>query len=233
MKWTALIGLLLLLGCHRNNPMRALSGPEDSDGRYYLVAGQSNAKADLQDPESFYSSTGQVQITEGGHLYTPTVNHKASEGITWLLAGDSLVLKYSQPYVFDNIAVGGSSISDWTANYKDNLTGKLGNVKVDAIIWVQGETDGMHGMAEDDYYSQLKNLILLSRTVQKNVPWYVAIDGMNSAAIRNAQHRIIAEGLAYEGPDVDDIRMTPANTIGADLTNAGMKAHAALWAQIL
>jgi hypothetical protein len=139
-----------------------------------------------------------------------------------------------------------NGLYEWTLNRVE----QLGENGFRAILWHQGESDSSHDVGvtrttEDAYYNGLKNLILSMRAdAGWDIPWYVARASVwplpeenpnGDPNIYNAQMRIWADGIAFEGANTDSLGLEYRQPDGSRVhfTPAGLAAHAELWFDIL
>ncbi len=226
------IFLMFIVGCNSTGQ----SGPELK----ILVAGQSNATSlDRGDPY-VYSITGLVRANDFRHdnaVRIPTPNDPMDSNLSWIRLGDLM----SRPVMFMNIAQGGTTIDQWNTQFFNLIDEQVSMTKFDAVLWVQGETDFYNGTTESDYYNGLKALIEHSRVTDPSLKWFIAItsDGPDGNAIREAQLRLINDGIAFQGPDIDQaIRTNPAWTMDGTnglqhIAHDGHTQHAKLWFESL
>jgi hypothetical protein len=230
---TLIVMSLALTGCAELG-MRADGEPESFR---FLVAGQSNGVSYMQGTQGLLSSvTGRVVIHDLAGCNGVAMNCPSS--LTWIYLGDMLAGTYRQSIIFHNISRGNTSTDQWIQNgwYKDiGRMAKQNNVT--AVLWVQGESDALAGNI--DTYANMKKMILDSRKQVPNLKWFVALNGFTSSWPRECQNRLISEGLAYRGVDVDTLRQTYGVqwfTSGnyAEFSNIdGLKGHAQEWFTVL
>lgn len=151
----------------------------------------------------------------------PLVNDRIYRDFTtrrsvWPFLGDQIALKFHLPICFINIGEFGSSIGEWVQKNNPLINRFIlaRGVNLNAILWHQGESDGLLGTSGETYRLQLKKLIQDSRKIlNANVPWLVAIASgcgtqINSKrqAISDAQHKVIEEEEGvFMGPRADEI----------------------------
>ncbi|MFO0930945.1 MAG: sialate O-acetylesterase [Gemmataceae bacterium] len=129
------------------------------------------------------------------------------------------------------------------ATFRDRLK-QLGPHGFRAVLWHQGESDANQRDASRTlsgrlYRAYLEQLIRSSRKdVGWDVPWFVAQVSYHgpgdeaSADIRAAQAALWADGVALQGPDTDALKgeLRDAGGKGVHFSGAGLRAHAARWA---
>lgn len=236
-----------LVGCGQS-PQNAAQVAQYHDdgsklvGANFLIAGQSNSVSPANGAAPIYSQTGKVTINDYYNnryvLRVPTASDPQDSGFTWIYLGDLLNREVS----FNVVGNGGTSTKQWVEKYHENIVKALNVSHYTAVLWVQGESDaGLHMTAEESYQN-LKWVINESRTIQPGLIWYVALDGYtieNGQAVgpaREAQKRLIAEGWAREGADLDALRILHSTTFEpsfGELTGAGFQEYAAMWKTIL
>lgn len=235
MKTTLLILTLLMIGCAESHP-RDLKLPPSPR---FLIAGQSNGVSPAQSHAPYWSQTGRVTVTDiyhGKGLRIPTSANPMDGSIAWIYLGDYL----NRDVTFVNIAIGSQSTRKWRyQHFVDVMEPSLRSQRFDAILWVQGESDRGEFFTEQETYENMKWLIQSSQKIQPLLQWVVAIDSnrwdTKDNPTRRAQKRIIAEGLAFQGPDLDTIRENPAwvEASGDEFVGDGLREHGRLWYEVL
>ncbi len=224
-----------LLGCSGGN----FQTRKFSASPKFLISGQSNAVSPAQSHAPYYSQTGLVMITDiygGRGLRIPTQADPTDSGIAWIYLGDMM----NRPVTFDNIARGNTSTRVWKNElFGERMVPALTASEYDAILWVQGESDIGEHFDGEETYQNLKWLILESRKIRPGVEWYIAINSAKTTprenSVRIAEKRIIADGLAHQGPDTDAMRDNPAwmETTFGEFVGAGLQEHGRLWYEVL
>lgn len=226
---------LALVACAPRTSHETIVVPAEPHVRKYLVAGQSNAVSLLR--RDYPAPKSDLVLLNGSY----PVNG-AHDSVIWVLMANLM----NEKMEIDNVAEGGTSIAMWVdgpdnrgnaAPLDTRIFNALKTKKYDALLWTQGETDYFNHTKSKTYYNKLKQLILMTQAVQPNLVWYVALttDGPPNNPIRRAQEKIIAEGLAREGADLDQLRKTPAYVDPDDrhIDGAGYDALARMWFNIL
>ncbi len=212
-------------------------------GAKFLIAGQSNSVSPANGAQPIFSMTGLTSINDYYHnpkkIRVPTKSDPNDSGMTWIYLGDLLNRRIS----FNMIGIGSTSTRKWAQIHKEELINalRLGQGNYTAIIWVQGESDAAEGIGAEESYTNLKLIIEESRRVQPGIPWYISLNGLTFAGpnpmgpARFAQIRLIQEGIARAGADLDILRKDPNNfqPDGAELAGNGFKEFAIAWAEIL
>lgn len=123
---------------------------------------------------------------------------------------------------------------------------RLGPGGIRAVLWHQGESDWNqkpeHAVSAKDYQRMLGILIADSRVSGGwNVPWVVAqasyhsVQDQGSEEFRAAQRAVADNMLTFVGPNTDSLppALREKNGTGVHFSEAGLKAHAGLWADVL
>lgn len=220
-----------------------ISPPVKLDGAKFLVAGQSNSVSPANGAKPIYSMTGLTSINNYYHepkkIRVPTKLDPNDSGMTWIYLGDMLNRQVS----FNVIGVGSTSTRKWVQVHKNELLSelRLGKGSYSAIIWVQGESDAAEGIGADESYVNLKRIIQESRGIQPGIPWYISLNGLTFAGpnpmgpARFAQIKLVQEGVARAGADLDILRKDPNNfePSGGELSGPGFRKFARAWYEII
>lgn len=202
-----------------------------------------NASGATEDRVNAYSSYNSENISEtppitGFYQLSRDRNIGPHGQTPWLWGefGDRLVRELNVPVLFFNTAYEGTFASDWVRSsrgedvYHSGFGFKfpgntpysfLGNVLKNhlplmgarAVIWVQGENEGEFNISEDKYYSDLKELIEISRgDAGTAINWIVyrtsLIRNISHQRVINAQNRIISDlENVYAGPETDGLQV--------------------------
>lgn len=235
MKRLIMICLLALSGCAQDGG----PGFKFSASPRFLVAGQSNAVSPANNDPLYWSQTGKVTITDvynGRIQRIPTQADPVNSSLVWIHLGDFM----DREVEFVNIAIGSQSTEKWRLYHTEQqMVPKLQTEEFDAILWVQGESDQGEHFTEEQTYENMKWIINRSREVKPGVIWIIAIDSLLTDPIENAtrraQKRIIAEGLAWQGPDLDKgLRAKGMCEPGCgEFAGEGFKEHGRLWFEVL
>jgi hypothetical protein len=121
---------------------------------------------------------------------------------------------------------------------------QLGKHGFRALLWHQGESDANqapeHSITAEQYRTMMIELIRATRKdADWKIPWIVAEATYNSpkkpsgSALEQAQRSLWRNGIALEGPDTDSLgsEYRQNHGTGVHFSDAGLKAHGALWAQ--
>ena len=219
--WRLTVALIALatLSCAGCNTFHRLTGSSHGGSDKELVVvvyGQSNAACGGGTP--VWSQTNQVQIN---HVYTsddftpgtPTTVNPVTHGYPYIYMADAYYEQNRRPVTIINVAVGGCSLwnlTDPSFGHIQRFETVVQKYQPDVILWTQGESDQYTTKA--DYYQQMKSLIALSHSLCDKAQWYVSLDGwypMGQGDVRGAQQELIADGVAKQGPDVDEMRGHP------------------------
>lgn len=227
------MSLVLLVGCAGSG--RSL---KFSASPRFLIAGQSNSVSPAQGHPWYYSQTGRVTLNDyynGNAMRIPTASDPMQGSISWIYLGDYL----NRDVTFMNVGVGGTSTKKWNDYLYLRITEQLEQGEFDALLWVQGESDIGEHFSEEETYSNMVSIINKTRAVKHNLVWFVAINSMKpdlkNNSVRRAQLRVIEQGYALRGPDLDVIRENPewVETSGAEYVGEGLREHGRLWFEIL
>jgi hypothetical protein len=172
------------------------------------------------------------------------VGHGSTSVRQWLPAGERVyVMPTMTRFVTHNTA--GDLVSDGTLfNGMIARMHQLGKRGFRAVLWHQGESDAHqqagHEITAAMYRQMMIELIRASRkSAGWNVPWIIAEATYHSPKdpsdpdIEQAQRSLWQSGIAIEGPDTDTLGREYRQNHGAGVhfSDAGLKAHGALWAQ--
>lgn len=236
---------LLLVGCERNRLNLSVLGAQDVGDLRIVAAGQSLADSEQTNP--VWSETGSVDITRPitKEQYVPTETDPARTYTTWVTLGDLIAKNTGRKVHIFNRSWGGTSTQQWVENYNailSNLLITIEREKPHAVLWMQGETDNILGGYAEDYYQNMRKIIHMSAARSPGTRWYVAIEAGNVADIEGSasvqgQRRLIREGLASEGVNVEYIRMDDSNRetpiTGLHMSDKGNVVLAKEWFRVL
>lgn len=205
-----------------------------------LVAGQSNAVAEAIGPSDYASSaTGRVTVILNGHPeVAPSAQSPINTSVTWVHLGDLIALETGHNVRILNVAIGSTNSDQWANNYASRIADFARTYNPDLIIWVQGENDTYQGFTTDRTYANYVSILNQVRAAT-GAPFYCALDGwmpgMDPTAVRNAQNRMINEGLMRRGADIDQLRKNASNMDGPGIhfQGQGFMNHAQAWFNIL
>ena len=172
-----------------------------------------------------------------------SVGHGSTSVRQWLPAGTPV---FKQPTMGRFVVAGenGDLVSD--GGLFDGMLKRIrqfGPGGFRALLWHQGESDchqpPEHEIPPATYQEMMEQLIQFTRRdAGWEVPWFVAIASYHtpadtgSPAIRDAQRKLAAEGLAMEGPDTDTLTggFRQNGGTGTHFSDTGLKAHGRMWA---
>lgn len=235
-----------LMGC--NNLERLLHGREVDALRHNPptqtdevisvgVTGQSNGVSmAITATDRAYSTTGMVTlIDENGTETSPTAQNPADTSLAWVYLGDMIATRTGKRVRIVNLSIGSTDSTQWATQYASRIAGAESKYNLDFVLWVQGENDTFNHFSTETSYQNLKSIIAQAGSV----PFYCALDGympgLDKEPVRDAQKRVIAEGLARQGPDIDALRLNPANMEWTliHFSGQGFASHAQAWFDIL
>jgi hypothetical protein len=149
--------------------------------------------------------------------------------------------------LFAPLAVGGSRIADWTSPeglVRPVLQAHLielrdSGLKVDAVLWQQGEADMLRGTPAGTYVDELRALRRLLDGYGIDAPLFVAKSTFcrweGTGAIRRALERnrdALAADRIFAGPDTDSLR-EGFRSDSCHFNGAGIERAAAMWAEVI
>lgn len=216
-------------------------------GEVFIVAGQSNAAGWSE--SLFLGSSDDVRLgtlSNGGLAWRNADDPQMvfGGGSVWPLVGQELSASTGLPVGFINVAEGGSSIREWQKGGRlySQLLQALQATRpyyVRAILWAQGESDS--DLTSERYAHYLSALIEAInddlQSGQYSVPWVVARSSFNKGAVfdgpRDGVDAVVRSGLARVGPDTDLLGPEYREADNLHFNEAGTRAAAALWAEVL
>jgi hypothetical protein len=207
------------------------------------------------DPESGVQDTsknGSFMPAFGDALYrkyqvpigVAPVGHGSTSVRQWLPADSPvLTMPTMTRYVTHNAQ--NALVSDGTLfNGMMMRIDQLGKHGFRAVLWHQGESDAHqapeHSITANQYRNMMIELIRVSRkNAGWNFPWIVAEatyhspNDVSDPAVEQAQRSLWQSGIALEGPNTDALGSEYRQDHGAGVhfSDAGLKAHGALWAE--
>lgn len=224
-------------------------------GDVFIVAGQSNASGRGTNNQTYSHASLLASRFHNnytwGDLVDPTDSNSGqpdsvsqdgdAAGSVWPLVATLLMADQSVPVAFVPCAKGGTSITEWqpganhvdratlygSMNYRAFLTGAK------AVLWWQGETDGVDGMSQATYNSNLDSLanaIQADRGIKLVVAKLQDCTGIADAN-ENAIRAAVADAWAdndnvVAGPDLSGLTSDDAYHI---MTDVNLSAAADLW----
>jgi hypothetical protein len=235
---------------------RALAGKVISDPRLnagertgvFIVAGQSNAAntGDTRFTPNRATKVDQINIFDGGtyRAVDPLLGCATSGagGNMFSRVADKLVAASTYDRVIlIPIAVGSTSVNDWTANPSLNqrliVAAKRAaavGLPITAYLWMQGEKDKFLGTSQAAYQAALQRLIAIPRAAGFNAPWLIGQcsydGGSTSSAVRAAQAAVVNGIDIFAGADTDGLTGTGYRAADdVHMKAAGQDAAADLW----
>lgn len=173
-----------------------------------------------------------------------SVGHGSTSVRQWLPAGELVEVMPTMTKYITKTA-DGILISDGTLfNGMMHRIQQFGPHGFRAVLWHQGESDSHqapeHEIPAATYRVMLEHVILAARKQAGwDIPWFVAQASYHTPQdpstppIRLAQQSLWQSGVALQGPDTDTLTAAyrQNNGKGTHFSDAGLKAHGALWAQ--
>jgi hypothetical protein len=217
-------------------------------GEVFVTAGQSNSTNSGQFP--IQQESGMVSSFSGRHWQIaddpqPGCHDESGGGSPWPALGDALYAAYGVPVGIAATGHGGTSVNQWAPG--DELfqwmmarIWQLGPGGFRALLWHQGESDV--AMPAEEYCAKLGAIIHASQEVAGwHFPWGVAKVSYHNAdsprfdTMRDAHQALWDAGLAFAGPDTDDLtgEHRDFDGTGIHFSPKGLKVHGELWAGCL
>lgn len=219
-------------------------------GEVFLVAGQSYATNCNDEQFKVADKAGRVAAYDGkkgawrvAHDPQP-VEDGSGGGSIWPVVGDLLLPSARVPIGFANVAVGGTSSSEWLPEGKLHpkmveVGRKLGRFR--AVLWQQGESDVIGKVPSDQYVKNVSSIRAAAvKAWQFEPPWLLAkstlhptvySDPDGEARIRRGIDVLCKQPGFVLGPDTDtlagDNRGGP--TTRRHFSGLGQRNAAALW----
>jgi hypothetical protein len=192
-------------------------------GEVFVTAGQSNSSnygvPPLRPREDRVAAYGNGQWQPAAD---PMPGAKGEGGSPWCPLGDLLVRRLDVPVAFAAVGYHGVKAETWLPGGEayprlETALKELGPHGARAVLWHQGEADNGARTTSDQYYETMKRVIAASREAAGYpIPWFVARASYIplrytppaeiSEDVRGAQARLWQEGVAFQGPDTDDLR---------------------------
>lgn len=226
---------------------------------FLIIAGQSNAQNQFPTPYTPSNGANVINVNpyDGGFYQAQDsllgCGNQNLTGVNFgniagriadnLINGGNWDVVYLMP-----IAIGGTTASDWNTGICSNRFQVAINrynsrgitpSMINAIIWMQGETDNTNGTSQSAYAASLGSIITNVQALGFTGRFFVAeetlIGGAVSSAVQSAQLAIVNNGAGiYAGPNLD--ALTGLTNRQADLTHfndVGAASAATLWATAL
>ncbi|GAB3279466.1 hypothetical protein GCM10027347_54200 [Larkinella harenae] len=208
-------------------------------------------------PACIANPNSTTQFPAGADGSDPNASYMAH----WYRLAEKLVQTWNVPVAIYQAGWAGSSIDDWSTAADGNKVCRLwqnsvGSVQTypyhnlktlfadrkyngaRAVLWHQGEFDGLLNTAQSVYETKLRNLIAKSRThsqtdmgVSINLPWVISqaskSNGVASkSAITNAQNAVAGDANNWLGPNTD---LLDNRVDGTHFNQAGLVQLADAW----
>jgi carbohydrate esterase-like sialic acid-specific acetylesterase len=209
-----------------------------------LLIGQSNA-ANYGETRGT-APAGVVNFYRGKCYATrdPLLGADGNRGSVWTRMATTLIARRAfNRIVLVPIAVGGTTIDDWTPGgmLHARIETTLGflaasGLSITHVVWHQGESDATRGTPPDVYRAQLQELVTLLRakTGAKVFVSRATICGSSpNAAIRTMQQAVIdGSADALEGVDTDQLG-AGWRYDGCHFSTAALERAGELWADLI
>lgn len=222
-----------LTGCFTSH-VQVFSGKFPAHPKF-LIAGQSNGMSPPQDgAKPAWSRTGRVTVSDIYHGMVrriPTKDKPMDGSLCWIELGDLM----ERDVTFVNISRGSQSSERWVSKWLHELMNPaLRAERFDAVLWLGGESDWFEKRPADQIYSNMQRMIFSARAKQPGLPWFVALNSYRTSRdnpVRQAQQRLIDEGIVFAGPDLDPIRDNPAwvEKSGTEYAGDGLRVVGRYW----
>ncbi len=125
----------------------------DDDGKIVLlIVGQSNGESPANGSVPPASTPiEQIMITQPGDLtlFNPGPSNPQIKNVAWIQLAEQLFLRYGQPVSIINMAAASTSTRRWNNELYQRILLAQRTYPIDAILWVQGESD-YHEMISAD-----------------------------------------------------------------------------------
>lgn len=219
-------------------------------GEVFIVAGQSYAtncndeQFKVADPHGRVSAFDSTKGT-WGVAHDPQPAGDGSEGGSiWPVFGDTLLPMVRVPIGLANVAVGGTSSTQWLPEGKLHPrlieTGqRLGRFR--AVLWQQGESDVIDGASTADYVKRVRQIRDAAATSWKfDPPWLLAKSTLHPTVYKfPAREEAIRRGIDElcrlpgfrPGPDTDALGGENRGGIGTrrHFSGIGQRRAAMMW----
>lgn len=241
----------LQLRCTQDNRLVASgdSGPFGV-GELFIVAGQSYATNCNDERQSVQDALQRVAALDVAHkrwsvAHDPQpVFDNSNSGSIWPIVGDALTSILQVPVGFANVAVGGTSSTQWAP--EGTLHPRLieaGNTlgEFRAVLWQQGESDVIEKTTTETYVQRLLKIReAAEKQWNKRSDWILAKSTLHPTVYNEplAEHRIrsaidllIDRHQFVRGPDTDllaDVNRGPSDS-RRHFSAIGQKNAAAMW----
>ncbi|MFM7058877.1 MAG: sialate O-acetylesterase [Planctomycetota bacterium] len=237
-----------------DGPAKVLSVEPIGVGEVFLIAGQSYAtntsdeRLKVMDSRrrvsAYHWETGQWQPADDPQ----PAPDRSDGGSIWPPVGDRLAAALDVPIGFVNVAVGGTSVRQWSPD--GPLSARLHRAGQSmgvfrAVLWQQGESDVIEGTSADDYVSRLQAIRAAAVQAWKfEPPWLCAQSTHHPTVYQNPDGEgRIREAIATvsrlpgfgSGPDTDVLTGPNRGGPGSrrHFSPLGQRNAAGLWSDLL
>lgn len=221
-------------------------------GDVFITAGQSNS-VNYGSPRQ--KSVETLSVYFDGRQFTPAAdpipNAVGEGGTPWPILGDLLSRSTRAPVCFRSATVNWLRVREWVPGAASGNIERLverakwfGPGGFRAVLWVQGEADaGRPDFTPGEQYEReaLQMIDFSRRQLGWPVDWFVAgncycppqggndwHEGM--AGVLRAQHALWEKGIAFAGPDTNDLVGSPDyRHDGIHFGPRGLLVHAERW----
>lgn len=219
-------------------------------GEVFIVAGQSYAtncndeQFKVADPQGRVSAFDSAKGTWGVANDPQPAGDGSDGGSIWPVFGDTLLPMVHVPIGLANVAVGGTSSTQWLPEEKLHPrlveTGKrLGRFR--AILWQQGESDVIEGASTADYVKRVREIReSAAKSWKFDPPWLLAKSTLHPTVYNNPRREeAIRRGIDElcrlpgfrPGPDTDTLGGENRGPIGTrrHFSGIGQRRAAMMW----
>jgi len=254
--------VFIIAGQSNAQGLKKYPGPSAVDDRVIYISNYNNDSRDaLTDPPAPVFS----KVTSDVGIMSP----RGQSAWCWGLLGDMLVANLNMPVLFVNTAWEGTSIENWSyssqgiqaitkyglvlppqmpyANLRIAARNYANQYGVRAILWMQGETDGLYGTPSAFYRDNLQYVMnkLGQDTGGKRITWVIARTSRTSPdtqtpsktypAIIAAQNAVLAQlfNPVWPGPETDNLDPDRPVDKTHFIGNEALKILANAWYQSL
>ncbi len=177
----------------------------------------------------------------------PLLGPDGNTGSVWGRVGDKLIDRGT----FDKVlvvpfAIGGTALSEWIPNggrlhpRVERAAQEIASAGIvpTHVLWHQGEADVLSETTEEQYTAMFSQLVSSLRDYGIDAPVFPAVaticNNLGSDAVRDAQ-RLLPELLpgVYPGANTDTLTHFQYRPDNCHFSEAGLEAHAELWAETL
>ena len=215
-----------------------VSREEALGGKVILIFGQSNS---ANHGEACYASTEPIYNFYEGKFYKakdPLLGATGTGGSLGLPLAESLIHKGLTNKVL-LITIGeGDEIKHWVRNKKLGRTlRQLKGIKIDYILWHQGESDAQKNTPPEEYKQMFLEIIDSIRTKNIDAPIFVAVAtrvaNKINTFIQDAQQQLTMYRGVYPGPNTDILDSMDDRRDKCHFSEIGQLKHADLWVEAI